>query len=148
MRIENQPAFVLHARNWRETSLLVEVLSLDHGRIGLVARGVHGPKKHLLRAALQPLQHIRLAAVQRGDNGGGSLWVVDDAGQVRQRPVKLGAFGEDSLPVLSGLRANEWVVAGGGHLLREGEQVNPVDRRNRPVGAAAAAAAPVAKQAR
>ena len=44
MRIENQPAFVLHARNWRETSLLVEVLSLDHGRIGLVARGVHGPK--------------------------------------------------------------------------------------------------------
>ena len=67
MRIENQPSFVLHARNWRETSLLVEVLSLDHGRIGLVARGVHGPKKHLLRAALQPLQHIRLAAVQRGE---------------------------------------------------------------------------------
>ena len=67
MRIERQPAFVLHARNWRETSLLVEVLSLDHGRIGLVARGVHGPKKHLLRAALQPLQHIRLAAVQRGE---------------------------------------------------------------------------------
>ena len=67
MRIENQSAFVLHARNWRETSLLVEVLSLDHGRIGLVARGVQGPKKHLLRAALQPLQHIRLAAVQRGE---------------------------------------------------------------------------------
>ena len=43
------------------------MLSLDHGRIGLVARGVHGPKKHLLRAALQPLQHIRLAAVQRGE---------------------------------------------------------------------------------
>lgn len=67
MRIENQPAFVLHARNWRETSLLVEVLSAEHGRIGLVARGVHGPKKHLLRAALQPLQHIRLDAVQRGE---------------------------------------------------------------------------------
>ena len=91
---------------------------------------------------------VPLAAVQRGDNGGGSLWVVDDAGQVRQRPVKLGAFGEDTVPVLSGLRASEWVVAGGGHLLREGEQVNPVDRRNRPVGAAAAPAAPVAKQAR
>lgn len=67
MRIENQPAFVLHARNWRETSLLVEVLSAEHGRIGLVARGVQGPKKHLLRAALQPLQHIRLDLVQRGE---------------------------------------------------------------------------------
>lgn len=67
MRIEDQPAFVLHARPWRETSLLVEVLSLDHGRLGLVARGVQGPKKHVLRAALQPLQHIRLGAVLRGE---------------------------------------------------------------------------------
>lgn len=67
MRIESQPAYVLHARAWRETSLLVEVLSAEHGRIGLVARGVHGPKKHLLRAALQPLQHIRLEALQRGE---------------------------------------------------------------------------------
>lgn len=67
MRITVQPAFVLHARAWRETSLLVEVLSAEHGRIGIVARGVQGPKKHLLRAALQPLQHIRFDAVQRGE---------------------------------------------------------------------------------
>ena len=56
MRYTAEPAFVLHARPWRETSLLVEVLSAEHGRIGLVARGVQGPKKHVLRAALQPLQ--------------------------------------------------------------------------------------------
>ncbi len=67
MRIDDQPAFVLHARPWRETSLLVEVLTLDHGRLGLVARGVQGPKRHVLRAALQPLQHIRLSAVLRGE---------------------------------------------------------------------------------
>ena len=67
MRITAEPAFVLHARAWRETSLLVEVLSESHGRLGLVARGVQGPKKHVLRAALQPLQHIRLDAVQRGE---------------------------------------------------------------------------------
>lgn len=47
--------------------MLVEVLSLDHGRLGLIARGVQGPKKHVLRAALQPLQHIRLSAVLRGE---------------------------------------------------------------------------------
>ena len=67
MRFVAEPAFVLHARAWRETSLLVEVLSAEHGRIGLVARGVQGPKKHVLRAALQPLQSIRFDAVQRGE---------------------------------------------------------------------------------
>ena len=42
MRYTAEPAFVLHARPWRETSLLVEVLSAEHGRVGLVARGVLG----------------------------------------------------------------------------------------------------------
>ena len=67
MRYAAEPAFVLHARPWRETSLLVEVLSASHGRVGLVARGVQGPKRHVLRAALQPLQSIRFDAVQRGE---------------------------------------------------------------------------------
>lgn len=68
IRYSAEPAFVLHARPWRETSLLVEVLGAEHGRIGLVARGVQGgPKRHPMRAALQPLQHIRLDAVQRGE---------------------------------------------------------------------------------
>jgi DNA repair protein RecO (recombination protein O) len=67
MRYTAEPAFVLHARPWRETSLLVEVLSAAHGRVGLVARGVQGAKRHVLRAALQPLQSIRFDAVQRGE---------------------------------------------------------------------------------
>lgn len=67
MRILSQPAYVLHARPWRETSLLLEVMSEDHGRLGIVARGVHGPRRQLLRAALQPLQHIRFDAVLRGE---------------------------------------------------------------------------------
>jgi len=67
MRIDNEPAYVLHARPWRESSLLIEVLSENHGRLGLLARGVQGPRRHVLRAALQPLQFIRLDAVQRGE---------------------------------------------------------------------------------
>lgn len=67
MRYAGERAFVLHARAWRETSVLVEVLGEEHGRVGLVARGVQGPKRHVLRAALQPLQHIRYDAVQRGE---------------------------------------------------------------------------------
>jgi DNA repair protein RecO (recombination protein O) len=69
MRVEAQPAFVLHARPWRETSLIVELLSRDHGRIGVIARGVQGPRRHPLRAALQPLQHVRLDFLQRGELG-------------------------------------------------------------------------------
>lgn len=67
MRYSAEPAYVLHARAWRETSLLVEVLSEHHGRLGLLARGVRAAKQHPLRAALQPLQYIRLDAVQRGE---------------------------------------------------------------------------------
>lgn len=67
MRYAAEPAFVLHTRPWRESSLLVEVLSAQHGRLGLVARGVQGAKRHLLRSALQPLQYIRFDAVQRGE---------------------------------------------------------------------------------
>ncbi len=66
MRIA-EAAFVLHARPWRESSLLVEVLTAEHGRIGVVARGLGSARRHLLRAALQPLQCIRMEAVQRGE---------------------------------------------------------------------------------
>ena len=69
MRVEGQPAYVLHARPWRETSLIVELLSRDHGRIAVVARGVQGAKRHPLRAALQPLQHLRLDFLPRGELG-------------------------------------------------------------------------------
>ena len=67
MRVEGQPAFVLHARPWRETSLIVELLSRDHGRVAVVARGLSGPKRHPLRAALQPLQHVRADFLPQGE---------------------------------------------------------------------------------
>ena len=76
--------------------------------------------------------------------GQAAVWVVDPATkQVHLRRIAIGAFGEDGVPVLSGLRADEWVVAAGAHLLRENETVLPIDRDNRPVpvGAPAAAAA-------
>ncbi|TBR08377.1 MAG: DNA repair protein RecO [Lysobacter sp.] len=67
MRYAAENAFVLHVRPWRETSLLVEALTARHGRMGIVARGVMGPRRQLLRAALQPLQWIRFDAVQHGE---------------------------------------------------------------------------------
>ncbi len=92
MRYTAEPAFVLHARPWRETSLLVEVLSAEHGRIGLVARGVQGPKRHLLRAALQPLQSIRFDAVQKGELAQLAAAEAVDAAPLLHGDAALAAF--------------------------------------------------------
>lgn len=67
MRLSQQPAFVLHARAWRETSLLLELFTRDQGRVGAIARGVRGPRKQPLRAALQPFVPISVDYVQRGE---------------------------------------------------------------------------------
>ncbi|MDB6162739.1 MAG: efflux transporter periplasmic adaptor subunit [Xanthomonadaceae bacterium] len=77
---------------------------------------------------------VPLSAVQRGPAGTVSVWIVDPAKrQAHLRPVRLGAFAADSVPVLSGVTSGDLVVAAGGHLLHEGETVSPVDRDNRPV---------------
>ncbi|HBE91004.1 MAG TPA: DNA repair protein RecO, partial [Gammaproteobacteria bacterium] len=39
MRVQSQPAYVLHTRPYRETSLILEVFSRTYGRLGLVAKG-------------------------------------------------------------------------------------------------------------
>lgn len=67
MRISGQPAFVLHARAWRETSFIVDVLTQDYGRLALVARGMTGAKKHAQRAALQPMQYLRIDYQLQGE---------------------------------------------------------------------------------
>ena len=81
---------------------------------------------------------LPLSAVQRGEDGKTSVWIVDRAtGKERAQSVQLGRYGESSVPVLGGLKASDWVVAAGGHLLREGQVVAPVDRNNRPLKPAA-----------
>jgi multidrug efflux system membrane fusion protein len=66
-------------------------------------------------------------------NGQPAVWVVDPkTHQVHLRRIAVGAYGEEGVPVLSGLRADEWVVAAGAHLLLEGEKIAPIDRDNRP----------------
>jgi DNA repair protein RecO (recombination protein O) len=66
-RVEAQPAFVLHARAWRETSMLLDVLSRDHGRIGLVARGVRSARSRTPRSLLQPFAPLSVGWSGRGE---------------------------------------------------------------------------------
>jgi len=56
-RHDAQPAFVLHSYPYRETSLVLEVFTHDHGRLALVARGARRPRSTLrgVLLAFQPL---------------------------------------------------------------------------------------------
>ena len=56
-RRDDQPAFVLHAYPYRETSLIVEALTADYGRVALVARGAKRPRSEL-RGVLQAFQPL------------------------------------------------------------------------------------------
>jgi DNA repair protein RecO (recombination protein O) len=68
-RIEAQPAFILHERPYRETSVLLEVLTRDHGRVGLIAHGVRAAKPRFGRGLLRPLQALSLSWQARGELG-------------------------------------------------------------------------------
>lgn len=92
MQVRAQPAFVLHARAWRETSLIVELLTRDHGRVAVVARGVQGAKRHPLRAALQPLQSIRADFLPRGELARLVQAEALDAGAALQGDALMAAF--------------------------------------------------------
>lgn len=59
-RISGQPAFVLHSYPYKETSLIVDVLTRDHGRIALVAKGAKRPHSKL-RGVLQTFQPLSIS---------------------------------------------------------------------------------------
>lgn len=66
------------------------------------------------------------------------VWVVDaQDSRLKRTPVRIGAYGEQRVPVLEGLKAGDWVVAAGVQVLHEGQQVRPVDRDNKAVKLAA-----------
>lgn len=76
---------------------------------------------------------VPLAAVS-AEQGQPFVWVIDPQTQtVQRRMVRIGAYGDDQVPVLEGLSASDWVVAAGVQILREGQSVRPVDRENRAV---------------
>lgn len=57
MPILLEPAFILHRRPYRDTSLLLDLLTQEHGRLALVARGVR-TRSSRLRFLLQPFVPI------------------------------------------------------------------------------------------
>src|SRR6185295_12993660 len=58
-RNEHEPAFVLHAYPYKETSLVVEAYTRRFGRVGLLARGARRPRS-AMRGVLLAFHPLRL----------------------------------------------------------------------------------------
>ncbi len=63
MRVELEPAYILHTRAYRETSLLVYALTRQHGVMHMVCRGARKKGLHLL----QPFIKMQLSWSGKGD---------------------------------------------------------------------------------
>ncbi len=72
------------------------------------------------------------AAIQHGANGD-FVYVVKDDNTVTVRPVKTGPPDGDTLAILEGLTPNAKLVIDGADKLREGSQVNIIDKSLQPV---------------
>jgi DNA repair protein RecO (recombination protein O) len=59
-RINNEPGFILHTYPFKETSVVAEVLTRNHGRVALIARGARRPTS-ALRGLMQPFTPLLLS---------------------------------------------------------------------------------------
>ena len=46
MKIDYTPCFILHRRNFSESSYILEIFSRDYGRINIIAKGAKNSKKY------------------------------------------------------------------------------------------------------
>lgn len=65
-RVRDEPAYLLLRRPYRDSSLLLEALTAEHGRVGLVARGARASRRG---SSPQLLQRYLLAWQRRGELG-------------------------------------------------------------------------------
>jgi DNA repair protein RecO (recombination protein O) len=100
LRVSLEPSYVLHGRPYRESSLLLEAFTRDHGRVGLVARGARGSKSRW-KSLLQPFRPLLLSWNQRGELG--TLVAAD---QVASPPAARGEA------IFCGLYINELLMRG------------------------------------
>ena len=97
-RFEDEPAWVLHRRPWRESSLLIELFSQDHGRLAVVAKGARGARSPW-RGLSEPFNPLRAGWVKRGEMG--TLTALEPDGEQRRLPGR---------GLWCGLYANELLI--------------------------------------
>jgi DNA repair protein RecO (recombination protein O) len=98
-RISLEPAYVLHSREYRDTSRILDVFSANHGRLTLFARGARGPKSRLA-SLLMPFRPLLVSWSGRGEAA--QLTGAEPHGGLAPLP---------SRQVLSGFYLNELIIA-------------------------------------
>jgi DNA repair protein RecO (recombination protein O) len=63
-RVYDQPAFLLHRREWQNTSLILDCLTLDYGRVNLIAKGGRSSRN---RALFQPFIALTVSWTGQSD---------------------------------------------------------------------------------
>jgi DNA repair protein RecO (recombination protein O) len=67
-RVQSEPAWLLHQRPFRDTSRILDVVTREHGRIALIARGSRAAKSRL-RGILRPFLPLNMSWFIRTDLG-------------------------------------------------------------------------------
>ena len=90
MKVELSPCLILHHRDYRENSLLLDIFSKDHGRLDLVAKGIKRNKKQ--KADTYDLyQKYLLSWVAKSELG--TLTYIEHAAQFSQLKPELMMLG-------------------------------------------------------
>ena len=97
-RINLEPGYVLHSREYRDTSRILEVFTQRHGRLTLFARGARGPKSKLA-SLLMPFRALLLSWSGRGD----AAQLTSSEPHVENTPLP-------SRQVMSGFYLNELIM--------------------------------------
>lgn len=77
MRVALHPCYILHQRPYRESSLIAEAFSREHGRVALVVKGARR-QRNPQRSLYQPLRRLNIAWSMRGELG--TLTQIEAAG--------------------------------------------------------------------
>ena len=64
IRVTDQPAYILHRRDWQNSSLILDLFTLDHGCISVIAKGGKVGKS---LALYQPFFHLLVSWSGRGE---------------------------------------------------------------------------------
>ena len=67
-RVQQQPGYILHHRPFRDTSQILEIVTRDHGKVAVVARGSRGSRSRL-SGVLRPFLPLRVSWVSKSDLG-------------------------------------------------------------------------------
>ncbi|MBT5630065.1 MAG: DNA repair protein RecO, partial [Oceanospirillaceae bacterium] len=66
---EQQPAYVLHSRPWRESSVIADLFTLKQGRVSVMIKGAqkNQGKQPAKRALVQPFTPLMVSFTGRGE---------------------------------------------------------------------------------